>query len=152
MHTSTFTYIPIKVGEPMLVTIDRDDEFNHVTIGDTYLGVMVQNDDAPYGWQTEDALLLEELPDLSMALKEQKAIYNLPYALKEQYGENLVGWDWDDNEEDVLKLIAHQDTDLVDFAGVLRDQVNEVVLFEKAVIIYLSKEGSDEVEEIHINS
>ena len=150
MHTSTFTYTPIKVGEPMLVRIDQDDEVYNVTIGDTYLGTMIKDDEAEFGWQTDDQLLRDELPDISMALKEQAAIYNLPFALKELYTENLIGWDW--NENDSLKLIAHPETDLKEFADTIRDQIYDVVLFDKDLIIYLGKEGSAEIEEIHINS
>jgi len=149
MHTSTFTYTPIKVGEPMLVRIDQDDEVYNVTIGDAYLGTMVKDDDAEFGWQTDDDLLRDELPDLSMALKEQAAIYNLPFALKEMYPNDLLGWDW--NEDDSLKLIAHPDVNLSEFASVIRDQVYDVVLFDKDLIIYLGKEGSEQIEEIYIN-
>lgn len=149
MHTSKFTYTPTIVGEPMIVRIDQDDEFHHVTIGDTFLGTMVQDDEAEYGWKTDDELLKEELPDLAMALKEEKAIYNLPFALKDLFGQNIVNWDWNDDES--LNLIAHQDVHLCEFASTIRDQVNEVVLFEKDLIIHLVKEGSSEVEDIHIN-
>lgn len=149
MHTSKFTYIPTRVGEPMIARIDRDDEFHHVTIGDTFIGTMIENDEAEFGWQTDDQLLKDELPDLSMALKEQAAIYNLPFALKDLFGENLIGWDWNDDES--LKLVAHAHIDLSEFASTIRDQVNEVVLFEKDLIIHLVKEGSSEVEDIHIN-
>lgn len=149
MHTSKFTYTPAKVGEPMIARIDRDDEFHHVTIGDTFIGTMVQNDNAEFGWQTDDELLKEELPDLSMALKEQAAIYNLPFALKDLFGENIVDWDWNDDES--LNLIAHADIDLSEFSSTIRDQIYDVVLFDKDLIIYLGQEGSNEVEEIHIN-
>lgn len=151
MYTNTFTYIPTKVGEPMLVRIDQDDEVYNVTIGDAYLGNMVQDDNAPYGWliSEEWPLLLEEIPELSMALREQEAIANLPYALKEQYTENLIAWAWE--EDGSLKMIAHPDLDLEEFASVIRDQIDEVVLFEKDLIVYLGKEGSGEIEEIHIN-
>jgi hypothetical protein len=149
MHTSTFQYIPVKVGEPMLIRIDQDDEFHHVTIGDTFLGTMEQDDDAPYGWRTDDKLLLEELPELSMALKEEKAVYNLPFALKDLFGQNIVDWDW--NDDGSLKLKAQADLDLSEFADTIRNQVNEVVLFDKDVIIHLFKEGCSKVEDIHIN-
>lgn len=149
MHTSTFTYIPNKVGEPMSIRIDQDDEIYNVTIGDTYLGTMVKDDEAEFGWQTDDQLLKDELPDLSLALKEQAAIYNLPFALKDLYTENLIGWDW--NEDDTLKLIAHPNVDLQEFAIAIREQIYDVVLFDKDLIIYLGQEGSNEVEEIHIN-
>lgn len=151
MHTSKFTYIPVKVGEPMIVQIDQDDEVYNVTIGGAYLGNMVRDEDAPYGWEITDdwPLLIEEIPELSMAIKEQEAIFNLPYALKDLYAENLVGWDW--NEDDSLKLIAHPDVEIQEFANTIRDQIYDVVLFDKDLIIYLGKEGSGEVEEIHIN-
>jgi len=149
MHTSTFTYTPNKVGVPMSIRIDQDDEFHHVTIGDTHLGTMVKDDEAEFGWQTDDQLLKDELPDLSLALKEQAAIYNLPFTLKDLYTENLIGWDW--NEDDSLKLIAHPSIDLEEFANTIRDQIYDVVLFDKDLIIYLGKEGSADVEEIHIN-
>lgn len=149
MHTSTFTYIPTKVGVPMIVTIDQDDEVLNVTIGDKYFGSMVEDENSPYGWETSDPLLLEELPDLSMALKEETAMGNLPYALKDLFGENIITWDWDDDQN--LKLIAHPDLDLAEFADAIRDQINEIVLFDKTMVINLSQEGNLEVEEININ-
>jgi len=133
----------------MLVRLDQDNEVYSVTIGDTYLGAMIQDDNAEFGWRTDDHLLLEELPDLSMALKEQEAIGNLPFALTEMYPNDLIGWEW--NEDETMKLIAHPETDLTEFADVIRDQVDEVVLFEKDLIILLGKEGSSDIEEIHIN-
>ncbi|WP_167293467.1 hypothetical protein [Pedobacter sp. SG908] len=133
----------------MLIRIDQDDEIYNVTIGDTYLGTMVKDDNAEYGWQTEDQMLKDELPDLSLALKEQEAIYNLPFALKDLYTENIVDWDW--SEDDSLNIIVHPDVDLQEFANTIRDQVYDVVLFDKDLIIHLHQEGNNEVEEIHIN-
>lgn len=149
MHTSTFTYIPAKVGEPMLVTIDQDDEVLNVTIGDTYLGSMVEDEDSPFGWETTDPLLLEELPDLSMALKEEKSMSDLPHALKDKYGENVISWEWIDDQN--LNLITHPGVDLQEFADTIRDQINEIVLFDKTMVINLSQEGNSEIEEIYIN-
>jgi hypothetical protein len=74
---------------------------------------------------------------------------NLPYALKELYPDELIGWDWSGEN---LKLIAQPDTDLEEFACVIRDQINEVVLFEKGMTVYLGKEGSPEKRAIRINS
>jgi len=149
MHTRTFSYIPGKVGQPMIVTIDQDDEVLNVTIGDTYLGSMVEDEKSLFGYQTTDQLLLDELPDLSMALREEKAMANLPYALKDLFGENLIGWSWEDDQN--LKLISHPDLDLSEFANAIRDQINEVVMFDKTMVVYLTQEGSSEVEEIYIN-
>lgn len=119
-------------------------------IGDTFLGSMIEDDHAEFGFTTGDELLRAELEDFSRAYREALQIENLPVALHEQYGECLIGWSWTADKH--LKIIAHYDVDLIDFAGVLRDQINEVVLFEKPLIVYLSKEGSGEVEEIHVNS
>ncbi|GGG97221.1 hypothetical protein GCM10007422_08930 [Pedobacter zeae] len=131
----------------MLVTIDQDDEVLNVTIGDTYLGSMVENEQSPYGWETTDPLLLEELPDLSMALKEEKAMENLPYALKDLFGESIAYWEWEDDQN--LRVIAHPDLDLSEFANAIRDQINEIVLFDKTMVINLSQ--NDKTEEIYIN-
>ncbi|RQO79115.1 hypothetical protein DBR40_05190 [Pedobacter sp. KBW01] len=133
----------------MVVTIDQDDEVLNVTIGDKYLGSMVEDSTSPYGWQTTDPLLLEELPDLSMALKEEDAMGNLPYALKKLFSDSLIGWAWIDDQN--LKLIAHPDLDLQEFADTIRDQINEIVLFDKTMVINLSQAGNSEVEEIYIN-
>ncbi|MBO9671979.1 MAG: hypothetical protein J7577_00935 [Sphingobacteriaceae bacterium] len=149
MHTRTFTYIPTKIGSPMLVTIDQDDEVLNVTIGDTYLGSMVEDEKSEYGWQTDDPLLLDELPDLSMALKEEEAMANLPYAIKDLFGESIINWEWEDDQN--LKLIAHQDLDISEFADAIRDQVNELVLFDKTMVISLTQEDISKVEEIYIN-
>lgn len=150
MFTYEFNYIPTKVGEKMTARIDQDDEIWNVTVGDTYLGTMVEDSDSEFGFTTEDEALQAELADFTLAYKEAIAVDNFPVALHDMYGENLIAWTWTDDKD--LKIIAHPDTDLVDFAGVLRDQINEVVLFEKPLIVYLSKEGSGDVEEIHVNS
>lgn len=121
----------------------------NVTMGDSHEGSMLKDDGAEFGWRTEDALLLEVLPDLSMTLKEREAMGNLPYALAEMFPSEITAWEWTGDEQ--LKISAQPETDLKDFAGVIRDQVDEVVLFEKDLILYLGKEGSSAVEEIHIN-
>lgn len=149
MNKNTFTYIPNLSGEPMLVHLGQHGEVN-VTIGDSHQGSLVQDDGAEFGWRTEDPLLQEILPDLSLALKEREAMENLPYALKQIYPGELIAWDWTEDEN--LKLIAHPETDLKIFAEMIRNQVNEVVLFEKDLILYLGKEGSLSVEEIRINA
>lgn len=150
MDISPFTYIPSLIGQPMLVRIEQEDEKYSVKIGDAFLGTMVQDDEAEFGWKTDDALLLEELPELSMAIREQEAISNLPHAIKEMFPNDLTGWDWAEDES--LKLIARPETDLEEFACVIRDQINEVVLFEKDLTVYLGQEGNSEVKEIQINS
>lgn len=151
MHTRTFKYIPTKVGEEMIVTIDQDDEVLNVTIGDTYLGSMVEDANSPYGWETDDQLLIDELPELSMALKEESAMANLPHALKDMYGESIVDWEWGEYGDE-LELIASNDIDdLTEFADTIRDQINEVVLFDKHLTIYLIKQGNSEIEEIAVN-
>lgn len=81
MNKNTFTYIPIVSGEPMLVHLGQHGEVN-VKMSDSNQVSMVQDDDADFGWRTEDPLLQEILPDLSLALKEREAIENLPYSLK----------------------------------------------------------------------
>lgn len=132
-----------------MARVDQDDEVINVTIGDTYLGTMTEDSSSPYGFTTDDPLLQDELEHFSMAYKEALAIENLPASLHEMYGESLIGWTWTDDKD--LKLIAHPDMDLVDFAGVIRDQIYELVMFDKSLTIYLSKEGSSDVEEIFVN-
>ncbi|WP_316846414.1 hypothetical protein [Pedobacter psychrodurus] len=148
MNTDPFTYIPINPGEPMLIHLIRDGEFK-VIIGGSHQGSVVQDDSAEFGWRTEDPLLLEVLPDLSMVLREREAMGNLPYALKEMYPAEIIAWEW--TEDGQLKIITRPETDLKAFADMVRDQVNEVVLFEKDLIIYLFKEAGSGVKEIHIN-
>jgi len=144
----TFTYTHINTGEPMLIHLVHSGAVN-VTMRESHQGSMLQDDGAEFGWRTEDALLLELLPDLSRILKEREAMENLPYALKEMYPIELIGWEW--TEEEQLKITARPETSLGDFADVIRDQVNEVVLFDNNLILYLGKESSSAVEEIHIN-
>lgn len=74
---------------------------------------------------------------------------DLPAALHSIYGENLIAWSWIGETD--LKIIAHPDTDLTEFAGVIRDQMDSVVAFDDPLTIYLSKEGSGDVEEILVN-
>jgi len=149
MFTYEFDYTPIKVGEKMTAKFEQNDEIINVTVGDTYLGTMVEDSNSEYGFITEDELLQAELEGISMAYKEAVAIENLPAALHQLYGDNLIGWSWTDNKD--LKVIAHPDTDLIEFAGVIKDQIYDVVLFDRPLIVYLSKEGSGDVQEIHIN-
>jgi hypothetical protein len=144
-----FEYHSPILNETMTAKTAQDDEFIFVTVGDTSLGAMVEDSNSPYGYTTEDPLLQRELEHFTMAYKEALAIDNLPSALHQLFGQNLTGWAWTGDKD--LKLIAHPDMDLVEFAGVIRDQINEVVLFDKPLTIYLSKEGSGDVEEIFIN-
>lgn len=149
MFTYEFDYIPIKVGQKMTAKFEQDDEIINVTVGDTYLGTMVEDTDSEFGFVTEDEPLLVELEGISMAYKEAVAIENLPAALHQLFGENLIGWGWTDDKD--LKVIAHPDIDLVEFAGVIKDQIYDVVLFDKPLIVYLSKAGSSDEQEIHVN-
>lgn len=149
MTTYDFTYKSIPDGELKTVTIDQDDEVLNITLDGVYLGSIVPDKSSEFGYNTENEALKPELESIAMALLEDEAMNNLPVALKEMYGENLIGWAWDGKD---LKLIAHPDADLVEFSGVIRDQIDEIVLFEQPLLIYLSKEGSGEVMVIQVNS
>jgi len=110
----------------------------NVTIGDSHQRFLLQDDGIKFGWRTEDPLLQQILLDLSLVLKEPEAMENLPYAIKEIYPGGLIAWDW--TEDESLKMIARPETDLKNFAGMIRNQVNEVVLFEKtSSYIWLKK-------------
>ena len=149
MSTYEFEMIPVKNGEKIIAKFEQDDEIINVTIGDRYLGTMVEDSNSEFGFVTEDEALQEELQDISMAFREAIAIDNLPEALHEMYGQNLIAWSWTDRKD--LKIIAHPDTDLEEFNQRIVMEVNEIVLFDKSLTIFLSKEGSGEVKEIYIN-
>lgn len=150
MNTYDFTYKKNRTGEVTTVTIDQDDEVLNVTLDGVYLGNMVPDAQAEFGYSTENEELKPEIKSIAFALNEIDAMNNLPAALHQMYGDNLIGWTWTDNKD--LKVIAHPDVDLIEFTGVIRDQIHDVVLFEKPLLVYLSKEGSGQVEEIHVNS
>lgn len=149
MFNYQFQFIPIGQQEPVDTIINVDDEYWFVNAGGINLGTMVEDLDSPYGFATEDADLQQQLEPLTMALKETMQIELFPQTLKEAYGENLIAFDWDD--EGNLKLVAHPDTDLIEFAGEIRNNINEFVTFDKPLLIFLSKEGSVDVEEIFVN-
>lgn len=149
MTTNEFEYIPINTGVKTLVKLEQDDEIIKVTMGDEYLGTMIEDPNAEFGYTTDNDALKSELEHLSMAIKENEALHNLPDALHEIYGKRLVGWSWIENQD--LKLIADPETNLEEFSDELSKQINELVLFYQSVTIFLSKEGSGEVKEIHIN-
>jgi len=149
MFTYEFQYTSPRTGRSLLARLDQDDETINVTIGNIYLGTMVEDSSSPFGFATDDPLLQDELAYFTLAYKEALAIENLPVALHNMYGANLIGWTWTDDQN--LKIVAHPDMDLKDFAEVIRDQINEVIMFEKPMTIYLSKEGSGEVKEIAVN-
>lgn len=149
MLTYQFQFIPSGQQESVDVIINVDDEYWFVNAGGVSLGTMVEDLDSPYGFATEDADLQQQLEPLTMALKETMEIELLPQTLKDAYGENLIGYNWDD--EGNLKLVAHADTDLSEFASEIRNNVNEFVSFDKPLLILLCKEGSVNVEEIYVN-
>lgn len=149
MFNYQFQFIPIGQQEPVDVIINVDDEYWFVNAGGVSLGTMVEDLDSPYGFATEDADLQKQLEPLTMALKETMQIELFPQTLKDAYGENLIAFDWDDEGD--LKLVAHPDTDLIEFASEIRNNINEFVTFDKPLLIFLSKEGSVDVEEIFVN-
>lgn len=149
MFTYEFEYTSPLTGNLSPAKLEQDDEVINVTIGNNYLGKMVEDSSSPFGFVTDDQLLREELEYLSMAYKEALAIDNLPAALHQLFGQSLTGWTWTNDKD--LKLIAHPDIDLPEFSHVIRDQINEVVLFDKPLTIFLSKEGSGDIEEINVN-
>lgn len=149
MHIFEFEYYSPELGGPMTAKTAQDDEFIFVTVGDTSLGAMVEDSSSPYGFKTDDPLLQKELEHFAMAYKEALAIDNLPAAIHQLFGQTLTGGTWTEDRD--LKLIAHPDMDLIEFADVIRDQINDVILFDKPLTIYLSKEGSGDVEEIFVN-
>jgi len=149
MSTFEFEYIDKDSKEPVIAKFEQDDEIINVTIGDRYLGTMIEDTNSEFGFVTEDQALQEELEDISMAFKEAIAIDNLPEALHEMYGQRLIAWSWTNTKG--LKVIAHHDTDLGELKERIVSEVNEIVLFDKSLTIFLSKEGSGEVKEIYIN-
>lgn len=149
MFIYEFEYLSPKIGEPMTARVEQDDEIINVTVGDTYVGTMTEDHSSPFGFKTDDDLLQHELEHFTMAYREALAIENLPAALHELYGSNLIGWTWTEDKD--LKIVAHPDIDLQEFADVIRDQINEVILFDRPLTIFLSKEGSGEVQKINVN-
>jgi len=149
MFIYQFQFIPSGQQEPVDVIINVDDEYWFVNAGGVSLGTMVEDLDSRYGFATEDADLQQQLELLTMALKETMQIELFPQTLKEAYGENLIAFDWDDEGE--LKLVAHPDTDLIEFASEIRNNINEFVTFDKPLLVLLCKEGSSQLEEIYVN-
>lgn len=149
MQNFEFEYHSPELGGPVTAKVAHDDEFIFVTVGDTSLGAMVEDSNSSYGFTTDDPLLQKELEHFTIAYKEALAIDNLPTALHQLFGQSLTGWTWTEDKD--LKLIAHPDMDLVEFAHIIRDHINDLILFDKPLTIYLSKEGSGDVEEIFVN-
>jgi len=149
MFTYEFEYTSPRTGRLFSARLDQDQEVINVTIGNIYLGGMIEDAQSPFGFVTNDRLLQDELAYFTMAYKEALAIENLPMVLQRIYGPGLISWAWTSDKD--LKLIAHPEMDLKGFAEILRDQIGEAIMFDKSLTIFIAKEGSAHIEEIFVN-
>jgi len=81
MFTYEFEYTSPRTGRLFSARLDQDQEVISVTIGNIYLGGMIEDAQSPFGFVTDDRLLQDELAYFTMTYKEALAIENLPMVL-----------------------------------------------------------------------
>lgn len=149
MFTKEFKMYHKSTTEQVDVLINIDDEFHFTSVNGNFLGSFIQDDNAEFGYSTEDLELQEYIEGISMHLKDDSCKLELADKLMAQYGENLVSYQYTNN--DILELIAHEDTDLEDFGNVIKDLIYDYVEFESKLSVVLSKENDDYTFEFDIN-
>lgn len=149
MFTKEFRMYHKSTTEQVDVLINVDDEFYFTSVNGNFLGSFIQDDNAEFGYSTEDLELQEYIEGISMHLKDDSGKLELADKLMARYAENLISYQYTNN--DILELIAHDDTDLEDFGNVIKDLIYDDVTFESKLSVVLSKENDDYTFEFDIN-
>lgn len=144
MVTYEFQYISAIKGDKWICIIEDDEEVLKVTVNGNYSGTLIKDKSKEFGFTTEDELLKPELEGLTMAMKEEDAITNFPIALKILFGNAIIDWDFDSNDN--LILILADNVHLQTFATHLVYQLKNVVLFSKPLMIYLKQNAGGYLE------
>jgi len=149
MFTTEFNMYHIDTKTPVMVKIEQDDEVMFVSVDGNYLGSMQENPDAEFGYETDDEELKTYLESVSMHYRDNEAKHLLADLLMLKYGENLASFQF--TNEDVLELIAHEDSDIEEFGNVIRGQIYDDVTFESKLSVVISKDGDDYTFNFDIN-
>jgi hypothetical protein len=135
--------------EQVDVLINVDDEFYFTSINGNFLGSFVIDDTVELGYSTEDIELQEYMEGVVMHFREETSKHELAEKLMSRYGENLVSFQFTNN--DVLELIANPDTDIEEFGNLLSNLIYDDVTFESKLSVVLSKEGDKNTFDFDIN-
>lgn len=149
MFTYEFKMYHKSTTEQVDVLINVDDEFYFTSVNGNFIGSFVVDENSPSGYSTEDAELEEYLEGITMHFRDETAKHELAEKLMARYGENLVSFQF--TNDDVLELIAHQDTDIEEFGHVVKDSIYDDVAFESKLSVVLSKENGDYTFDFDIN-
>jgi len=149
MFTYEFKMYHKSTTEQVDVLINVDDEFYFTSINGNYLGSFIVDDNSPLGYSSEDIELQEYLEGITMHFRDEKGKYDLAEKLMERYGQNLVSFQF--TNEDILELVAHSDTDIEDFGNVVKDLIYDDVEFESKLSVVISKEGDEHTFDFDIN-
>ena len=149
MFTYEFKMYHKSTTEQVDVLINVDDEFYFTSINGNYLGSFIVDDNSPLGYSSEDIELHEYLEGITMHFRDEKGKYDLAEKLMERYGQNLVSFQF--TNDDILELVAHSDTDIEDFGNVVKDLIYDDVEFESKLSVVISKEGDEHTFDFDIN-
>ena len=149
MFTYEFKMYHKSTTEQVDVLINVDDEFYFTSINGNYLGSFIVDDNSPLGYSSEDIELHEYLEGITLHFRDEKGKYDLAEKLMERYGQNLVSFQF--TNEDILELVAHSDTDIEDFGNVVKDLIYDDVEFESKLSVVISKEGDEHTFDFDIN-
>lgn len=149
MFTYEFKMYHKSTTEQVDVLINVDDEFYFTSINGNFLGSFVIDDTVELGYSTEDIELQEYMEGVVMHFREEISKHELAEKLMSRYGENLVSFQFTNN--DVLELIANPDTDIEEFGNLLSNLIYDDVTFESKLSVVLSKEGDENTFDFDIN-
>jgi len=149
MFTLDFEMYHCSTTQPVKVHINIDDEFYFTSIDGNFKGSFILDKNDASGYSTEDLELKEYMEGISTYLKDADAKHLLADKLMNKYGEHLVSYQF--TNEDILELVAHNDTDLEEFGSCIKDHVYDDVSFESKLSVVLSKEGDDYTVDFDIN-
>ena len=149
MFTLDFEMYHCSTTLPVKVHVNVDDEFYFTSIDGNFKGSFMVDENNESGYSTEDLELKEYMEGISMYLKDADAKHLLADKLMDKYGENLISFQF--TNEDILELVAHNDTDLEEFGICIKDNIYDDVSFESKLSIVLSKEGDDYTVDFDIN-
>lgn len=149
MITLNFEMYHCSTTQPVKVHINIDDEFWFTSIDGNFKGSFVVDKNDPIGYSTEDAELKEYLEGIGMYLRDNDAKHHLADLLMKKYGDNLKAFQFTNN--DILELVADEDTDIEEFGACIKDHIYDDVAFESKLSVVLSKEGDDYTVDFDIN-
>ena len=135
--------------KPVKVVINQDDEFYFVMVDGEYIGSMVHDDKADFGFEAEETALIPYLEGISGHFKEQCEKSDFECTLTVVHGDKIVSTLFINDE--TLEVAISPETNLEEFAAKIQESIYDIVSFETRLHVILSKEGDDSTIEIGIN-